>query len=119
MDVGGERLQRCKLDHAEIFPTELCGTNIVTREGSPEKSDDEPPAAVLSNLDPEKREAFLRMRNNILVRLRAIHFDFEGNLWTTDDIDSLGNLLNKYGYRVSKHGSDLWDVSLLILLALS
>ena len=93
-NVGGERLQPCKLDNAEIIPTELSGVNIVPGDGSPEKSDDEPPTAVLSNLNPDQRKAFLRMWNKIPLHLRAIHFDFEESLWTTEDIDSLGNLLN-------------------------
>ena len=43
--------------------------------------------------------------------LRAIHFDIKASLWTENDIDDLGNLLNKYAHRFSKHGTDLGHVT--------
>ena len=99
LGVGGDRLQPCKLDDADIVPTELSGVHIITGDGSPGRSDDGPPSAVSSNLNPDQRTAFQRMWNKIPVHLRAIHFDFEDSLWTTTDIDSLGNLLNKDAHR--------------------
>ena len=44
--------------------------------------------------------------------MRAIHFDFEGIRWAAADIDSLGNLLNKYANRFSKHTTDLGHVTI-------
>ena len=60
LGVGGERLQPCKLGDAGIIPTEISGVNIVTGDGSPEKLDNQPPAAVLSSSKLDKRKAFLR-----------------------------------------------------------
>ena len=111
LGVGGDRLQPCKLDDADIFPTELSGVHIIAGDGSPGKLDDKPPAAVLPNLNPDQRTAFRRMWSKIPVHLRAIHFDFKESLWTTTDTDSLGNLLNKYAHRFSKHSTDLGRVT--------
>ena len=109
--VGGDRLQPCKLDDADIVPTELSGVHIIAGDGSPGKLDDETPAVVLSNLNPDQRTAFRSMWSKIPVHLRAIHFDFEESLWNTANIDSLGNLLNKHAHRFSKHSTDLGRVT--------
>ena len=61
LGVGGDRLQPCELDDADIVPTDQSGVHIITGDGSPGISDGEPPAVVLSNLNPDQRIAFRRM----------------------------------------------------------
>ena len=90
LGVGGDRLEPCALDDAAIIPNDIPVVGKV--EGSTENPDDKPPEAVLSALNPDQRVAFSRLWSKIPAHLRAIYFDFEENLWTTDDIDSLGNL---------------------------
>jgi len=79
--------------------------------GSADVINDEPLPAVLSNLEPLKRKAFIRLWNRVPAHLREIHFDFEESLWKADDIDSLGNLLCKYAHRFSQHSTDLGHVT--------
>ena len=50
----------------------------------------------------EKR-LFRYVWEKVPAHLRAIHFDFEGSLWTASDIDNLENLLCKYSHRFSAH----------------
>ncbi|MEP5240886.1 MAG: hypothetical protein ABJQ38_18205 [Flavobacteriaceae bacterium] len=85
LGVGGERLEMCKLDSAEIIRSENLNANSVEGYGNLEKSNNEPPATVLSTLNQSQREAFLRLWDNIPVHLQAIHFDFEESLWTETD----------------------------------
>ena len=100
----------CALDDTAIIPNDIPVVGKV--EGSTEIPDDKPPEAVLSALNPDQRVAFSRLWSKIPAHLRAIHLDFEENLWTTADIDSLGNLLNKYAHRFSKHSTNLGHVTL-------
>ena len=107
----GDRLEPCKIDNAEIIQNEIPSVNAVARNGSPEKSDDEPPTTVLSTLNALQQKTFIRLWKKIPVYLRSIHFDFEKNLWTASDIDDLGDLLCKYAHRFSKHSTDLGHVT--------
>ena len=72
----GDRLEPSKLDIAEIVQNEVPSINAVVGDGSPEKSDDEPPTTVLSTLNAQQQKAFLRLWKKIPAYLRAIHFDF-------------------------------------------
>ena len=107
--VGGDGLEPCKLDNAEIIQNEIPSVNAVVGDGSPEKSDDEPPTTVLSSLNALQQKAFLRFSQKNPPYLRAIHFYFEENLWTAAEIDALlvGDLLCKYAHRFCKHCTDL------------
>ena len=60
LGVGRDRLEPCKLDKAEIIQNEIPSVNAVVGDGSPEKSDDEPPTTVLSSLNALQQNAFLR-----------------------------------------------------------
>ena len=111
LGIGGERLEMCKLDSAEIIRNENLNVNSVEEDGNLEKSKNEPPATVLSTLNQSQRKAFIRLWDNIPVHLQAIHFDFEESLWTETDIDDLGSLLSKYAHRFSKHSTDLGHVT--------
>ena len=117
LGVTADRLKPCKLDNAQILRNELSRVNAVVGDGSPEKSDEKPPATVLSSLNALQRKAFLLLRNKIPAYLRPIHFDLENNLWTADDIDALGDLLCKYAHRFLSMAL-IWDMLLLILSAL-
>ena len=66
---------------------------------------------MLSTLNALQQKAFIRLWKKIPAYLRAIHFDFEKNLWTASDIDDLGDLLCKYTHRFSKHSTDLGHVT--------
>ena len=111
LGVGGDRLEPCKIDNAQIVPKEIPSVNAVVGDGSPEKSEDEPPTTVLSTLNALQQKTFIRLWKKIPVYLRSIHFDFEKNLWTAADIDDLGDLLCKYAHRFSKHSTDLGHVT--------
>ena len=89
LGVGGDRLKPCKIDDAEIIQNEMPSVNAVAGNGNPAKSHDEPPTTVLSTLDALQQKAFVRLWKKIPAYLRAIHFDFEKNLWTAADIDDL------------------------------
>ena len=65
LGVGGDRLAPCKIDNAEIIQNEIPSVNAVTLNGSPEKSDDEPPPTVLSNLNVLQQKAFIRLWKKI------------------------------------------------------
>ena len=65
---------------------------------------------MLSTLNALQQKAFLRLWNKIPAYIRAIHFDFENNLWTAADVD-LGDLLCKYAHRFSEHSTDLGHVT--------
>ena len=112
LGVGGDRLVQ-NLDNAAIIPNDIPRVNEVvgSGDGNSEKSDDEPPAAVLSSLYTAQNQAFSRSWNIIPIHSRAIHFDFEEPFWTTQDIDALGALLCKYAHRFSKHSADLGHVT--------
>ena len=63
LGVGGDRLVQCDLDNACIIPNDIPRVNEVvgSSDDNPEKSDDEPPAAVLSSLFTAQKQAFLRL----------------------------------------------------------
>ena len=66
---------------------------------------------MLFTLNALQHKTFLRLWQKIPAYLHAIHFDFEKNLWTAADIDTLGDLLCKYAHRFSKHRTDLGHVT--------
>ena len=78
LEAGGARLVPCNLDNAAINPNDIPRVNEVvdSGDGNPKKSDDEPPAAVLSSLSTARNQAFLRLWNIILIHFWATHFDF-------------------------------------------
>ena len=47
LGVGGDRLEPCEVDNAEIIQNEIPSVNAVAGNGSAKKSD-EPPTTVLS-----------------------------------------------------------------------
>ena len=51
LGVGGDSLEPCKTDNTEVIQNEIPSVNAVAGAGMPEKSDDEPPATVLSPLN--------------------------------------------------------------------
>ena len=51
LGVGGDRLEPCKIDNAEMIQNEIPRVNAEVGDGSPEKSDDKPPTTVLSTLN--------------------------------------------------------------------
>ena len=65
LSLGGDRLEPSKLDIAEIIQNEVTSINAVVGDGSPEKSDDEPPTTVLSSLNALQQNAFLRFWKKI------------------------------------------------------
>ena len=108
---GGDRLEPCKIDNAEVFLNEIPSVNAVVGDGSPEISDDEPPALVLSTSNALQQKAFLLLWKKPPAYLRGIHVGFERNLWTAAEIDALGDLLCKNAHRFSKHCTDLRHVT--------
>ena len=71
----GDRLEQCKIDNAEIIQNEIPSVNAVARNGSPEKSDDEPPTTVLSTLnalDYNKKHLYGYGRKYLHVYVRYI-----------------------------------------------
>ena len=100
------------MDNAEIIPNDIPRKNAVG-DDSPEKSDDEPPVAVLSSLTATRYSTknVIAVEEQISCILRAMHFDFEESLWTADDVDAVGNLLCKYAHRFSKRSTDLGHVT--------
>ena len=117
LGVGGDRLELCELDNERIS-SEKTSVNAEGGDGSPEKMDDEPPAAVLSSLNA------LVYNKNILTGmeqtpayLRAMHFGFEKTFSTTDDMDAHGEVLCKCAHRFRSIALT-WDMLLWILSAL-
>ena len=71
LGVGGDRLEPCKIDNAEIIQNEIPSVNAVAGNDSPEKSDDEPPTTVLSTLmlyNKKRLYGYGRKYLNIYVR---------------------------------------------------
>ena len=77
LGVGGDRLEPCKIDNAENIQNEIPSINAVVGDGSPEKSEDEPPTTVLSTLNALQQKAFLRLWKKVPAYLRAILFDLK------------------------------------------
>ena len=117
LSLGGDRLEPSKLDIAEIIQNEVTSINAVVGDGSPEKSDDEPPTTVLSSLNAPQHKTFLRLWKKIPAYVRAIPFDFEENPWTAADIDARDDLLCNYAH-VSLNIALIWNMLRLILSAL-
>ena len=71
-------MEPCKIDNAEIILNEIPSVNAVVGDGSPEKSDDEPPTYnCVVYLKCSTRKSFLRLWKKIPAYLRAIHFDLK------------------------------------------
>ena len=77
LGVGGDRLEPCKLDNAEIIPNEIPSANAVAGDGSPEHYNDKLPVASLSSLNDIQQRMFLHLWNKTPAFLLAIHFDVE------------------------------------------
>ena len=68
LGVGGDRLEPCKIDSAEIIQNEIPSVNAVAGNGSPEKSDDEPPTTVLSTLNAlQQKNIYTVMEENTCI----------------------------------------------------
>ena len=65
LSLGGDRLEPSKLDIAEIIQNEVTSIYAVVGDGSPEKSDDEPPTTVLCSLNALQHKTLLRLWKKI------------------------------------------------------
>ena len=57
LSVGGDRLEPCKIDNAELIQNEIPSVNAVVKDACPEKSYDEPPTTVLSTSNAPQQKA--------------------------------------------------------------
>lgn len=107
---GGEPLKQVSLDEFSLEENEEFKVHMV-QEGEAEMPNDEPPADVMSSLNPAQQVAFRRLWQRVPPHIRDVHFDFNAELWEPADIDKLGDLLCKFEDRFSKHGADLGRVT--------